>query len=104
MRVLAARFRDRRGASVALRQLQRRMALSEQDVGIAPLGMPGEADHGEAVLAGRFPEDRLAEVRELVHEAGGEIVANVDERWTQPWRQRSNPATDVVEQGRAERP
>lgn len=102
MRVLAARFSDRRGAATALRKLRRTMALSEQDVDVAPLGIPGQAEHGEAVLAGRFPDDRLAEVRELVRQAGGEIVANVDERWTLPWRTRTN-GTHVVERERAER-
>lgn len=92
MRVLAARFADRRGASAALRRLQQKMALQPFDAAVAPLGIPGQADHGEAVLAGRFPDERLSEIRQLVHEEGGEIVANVDERWTRPLRRSGRGA------------
>ena len=35
------------------------------------------------VLAGRFADDSADTVVALVREAGGEIVANVDETWTQ---------------------
>jgi hypothetical protein len=64
------------------------MALEPQDAAVAPLGMPGKSDDGEAVLAGRFPDEQLSEVRQLLHEEGGEIVANVDESWTRPWPRR----------------
>ena len=37
-------------------------------------------------LAGRFPDDSADTVVALVRDAGGEIVANVDETWTQPRR------------------
>lgn len=84
MRVLAARFPDREHASAALGNLHRRFPLDARDVGIAPLGIPGEITHDDTLLAGRFPEERAAEVDLLIREAGGEIVANVDERWTRP--------------------
>jgi hypothetical protein len=84
MRVLAARFPDRERASLALRRLNRRFRLGPRDVGIAPLGIPGERSETETVLAGRFPESRMAEVGRVVREAGGEIVADVDESRTRP--------------------
>lgn len=84
MRVLAARFPDREHASAALGRLYRRFALGPRDVSIAPLGIPGEATHDETLLAGRFPEERKAEVDELLRALGGEIVADIDERLTRP--------------------
>lgn len=84
MRVLAARFPDRERASAALGDLQRRFPLRPSDVGIAPLGTPADDTHDATLLAGRFPEEKRAEVDRVVREAGGEIVADVDERWTRP--------------------
>jgi hypothetical protein len=84
MRVLAARFPNRERASLALGRLHRRFRLGPLDVGIAPLGIPGERSESETVLAGRFPENRMAEVGRVVREAGGEIVADVDESRTRP--------------------
>ena len=84
MRVLAARFPDRRRASTVLGALHRRFPVDPQDVAIAPLGVPGEASHGETVLAGRFPEELTDQVGALVNQAGGEIVVDVDEEWTRP--------------------
>jgi hypothetical protein len=84
MRVLAARFPGREQASAALGDLNRRFALKPSDVGIAPLAIPEGTGNEYTLLAGRFPEDRTAEVDRVVREAGGEIVADVDERWTRP--------------------
>jgi hypothetical protein len=84
MRILAARFADRDRASAVLGRLQRTLEVGPPDVAIAPLGIPGRATRNETLLAGRFPEEQTAEVASLVQEAGGEIVVNVDERWTQP--------------------
>lgn len=84
MRVLAARFPDRRRASTVLGALHRRFPVDPQDVAIAPLGVPGEASDGEIVLAGRFPEEVTDQVGALVNQAGGEIVVDVDEAWTRP--------------------
>jgi len=82
MRVLAARFPDRRRASTVLGALHRRFPVDPQDVAIAPLGVPGQASDGETLLAGRFPEELTDQVGEIVSEAGGEIVVDVDETWT----------------------
>ncbi len=83
MRVVAARFPDRDRASAALDRLQRTVAVRPPDVGIAPLGLPGDDAH-ETLLAGRFPDEHLPDVVRLVRETGGEIVADVDEDWTLP--------------------
>jgi hypothetical protein len=56
--------------------------LDRPEVEVAPLAHPGEAVRGEAVLAGRFPDDRAKEAVRLVVRAGGEIVADIDERLT----------------------
>jgi hypothetical protein len=84
MRVLAARFPDRRRASTVLGALHRRFPVDPQDVAIAPLGVPGQASDGETLLAGRFPEELTDRVGEIVNEAGGEIVVDVDEALTRP--------------------
>jgi hypothetical protein len=85
VRVLAARFRDRQTASAALDALRRRLALADEDAAIAPLGTPGARDEGEAtLLAGHFHETQVALVHSTVTHAGGDVVADVDERWTRP--------------------
>ncbi len=75
--------------------LQRRLHLEARDVDIAPLGIPGQPSTNDTLLAGRFSDAQAPEVAELMREAGGEIVANVDEAWTQPRvgprRQGSHP-------------
>ena len=80
MRVVAARFSEPSQAAAARELLQRE--LDRTDVEVAPLGHPGEAGSGDAVLAGRFPEDQVPAAVELVEQSGGEIVADVDERHT----------------------
>lgn len=84
MRVLAARFSDRRIASAVRDTLQRRLQVAPPDVDIAPLGIPGQPSSEVTLLAGRFSDAQAPEVAELVLEAGGEIVANVDEMLTRP--------------------
>ena len=85
MRVLAARFPDRERASAALDALQRRLRLAEEELAIAPLGTPGEGAKGDqTLLAGHFRDDQTPLVRMLVVSLGGEVVADVDEQWTQP--------------------
>ena len=84
MRVLAARFADRRIASAVRELLRSRMHIAPPDVDIAPLANVDEPSTDDTVLAGRFPDHAAAEAAELLLGAGGEIVANVDERWTLP--------------------
>jgi hypothetical protein len=54
------------------------------DVAIAPLGIPGQPDSNDIVLAGHVRDDAAAVVARLISEAGGEVVANVDESLTRP--------------------
>jgi hypothetical protein len=83
MRVLAARFRDRRAAS-AVRERLIGALRDDAGVDIAPLGVPGQPEADDTVLAGRFSENEAAIVAHLISEAGGELVADVDEAWTRP--------------------
>ena|SRR5687768_9795393 len=85
MRVLAAKFADRRIASAVRELLRRELDLAAPDLAIAPLASATEdRTTDETVLAGRFDDRAAAEVAKLVRDAGGEIVANVDEQWTRP--------------------
>ncbi len=62
------------------------------DVDIAPLGTPGQPESSDMVLAGRFPDNEAEVVERLISDAGGEVVANVDEALTRPRpRTHSNP-------------
>ncbi len=90
MRVLAARFTDRRIASAVKEMIERRLHLHASAVGIAPLGDPDRPMDTDTLLAGRFPDEEALNVTGWLREAGGEIVADVDEAWTKP---RSKPAT-----------
>ena len=80
MRVVAARFSEP-GQAFAVRDLLER-ELDQADVAVAPLGHPGEPIAGDAVLAGRFSDEQARTAVELVKRGGGEIVADIDERWT----------------------
>jgi hypothetical protein len=84
MRVLAAKFPDRRIASAVRERLRRELDVAAPDLAIAPLASATEDRTDETVLAGRFDDRAAAEVAKLVRDAGGEIVANVDEQWTRP--------------------
>jgi hypothetical protein len=84
MRVLAARFSDRRIASAVIELLQRRLHVAAPDVDIAPLGMPGQPSANDTLLAGRFSDAQAPEVAQMVRDAGGEMVANIDEILTRP--------------------
>ena len=80
MRVVAARFSESSQASAARDLLERE--LNQPGVEVAPLAHPGEPVSGDALLAGRFPDEQARTAVELVEGAGGEIVADIDERWT----------------------
>ncbi len=92
MRVLAARFRDRRAAAAVRDRLIQRRRDGAAPLDIAPLGVPGNPESSDMVLAGQFADDEAAAVTELVRQGGGEIVANVDETWTRP-RVVAHPTT-----------
>ena len=80
MRVVAARFAEPDKASAALDLLRRELPVA--DVAVAPLAHPGEAGSADALLAGRVPDEVAPAAVALVEDAGGEIVADIDERWT----------------------
>jgi hypothetical protein len=84
MRVLAARFPDRGRASAVCELLRQKLHLGPVDVDIAPLGSLGDETANETLLAGRFNDEIAPRVAQVVADAGGEIVANVDEMWTRP--------------------
>jgi hypothetical protein len=82
---LAARFPDRQRASAALDALRQCLALADDDAAIAPMGSPGAGNGGEeTLLAGRFRENQVPLVHSTVTRGGGDVVADVDERWTRP--------------------
>jgi hypothetical protein len=81
MRVLAAAFVEPGGATRVLRELRRRFGLAPGDAAVAPLGTAGMAV-AKTVFAGRFEDENVPEVRRVVAEHGGEVVSEVDERWT----------------------
>jgi hypothetical protein len=90
LRVVAAKFHEPRRAVAVLRQLHDRLRVAPRDAAVAPLGTPGQPPAHDAVLAGRFPDEQAPLVIDLVRRAGGEVVANVDERWTRPDKGRSS--------------
>jgi hypothetical protein len=94
-RVLAAKFPDRAHASQALESLQRRLD-EPVEAEIAPLAAGNEPAAQDTLLAGHFAEDHKPQVEEIVRQAGGEIVADVDERWTKP---RTHILDDAPEGG-----
>jgi hypothetical protein len=81
MRVLAAAFENPRAARNALDELRHRYGLLPSDASIAPLGN-GDRSGARTVLAGRFYDDAVPEIRALVAEHGGQVLSEVDERWT----------------------
>jgi hypothetical protein len=81
--VLAARFADREAATSVLEQLRASFDLGPHDAETAPLGDMDDHD-GLTLLAGRFADAHLPQVRVHIERGGGEIVADVDEGWTHP--------------------
>lgn len=93
MRVLAAAFAEPVGATRVLRELRRRFGLAPGDAAVAPLGTAERTD-GQTVLAGRFEDEVVPEVRRVVAEHGGEVVAEIDELLTRPFtRGMGSPQT-----------
>jgi hypothetical protein len=81
--------------------LERRLRLHATDVGIAPLGDPDRPSDTGTLLAGRFPDEEATDVIGWLREAGGEIVADVDEAWTKPRaHQSSAPWKQTFQRGR----
>ena len=80
MRVVAARFSEPSQASAARDLLERE--VDHAGLEVAPLAHPGEEVTGDALLAGRFTDEQASLAVRLVQRAGGEIVADIDERWT----------------------
>lgn len=91
VRVIAARFVEAEAASRAISRMKVTLDLGPDDVGIAPLGGADQPQEAKVLLAGRFREARLDEIRRIIQCAGGEIVADLDEGRTRP-RRPSNPA------------
>jgi hypothetical protein len=81
MRVLAVAFAERSAAIRALDALRLRYGLEPTDASVAPLGSDG-ASTARTVVAGRFRDEVVDDVRRYVTELGGEVVSDVDERWT----------------------
>jgi hypothetical protein len=84
MKVVVATFADEDRARRVLRILRDRYDLGPADAQVAPLGA-GPVEGADVLLAGRFRDQRLKEIRELVEEHGGTIVQEVDEQRTRPW-------------------
>ncbi len=83
MRVLAAAFEDAADATSTLEELRQRYRLRPGDAAIAPLAGAERAEE-RTVLAGRFDDDEVWDVRTVVAEHGGFVVSDVDESWTHP--------------------
>ena len=81
MRVLAVAFPERNSAIRALDDLRTRYALGPADASVAPLGSD-PANAARTVFAGRFRDEVISDVRRYVTDLGGEVVSDVDERWT----------------------
>jgi hypothetical protein len=90
VRVLAARFTDAAAADRALAHLRHRLELGSDDASLAPLGGADQPTDGSVILAGRFRESRVPEVRRFMEASGGVVVTDVDEGWTKP---RAGPAS-----------
>jgi hypothetical protein len=84
VRVIAARFMEAEAASRVVSRMKARLDLGPDDVGIAPLGGADQPQGAQVLLAGRFREARLDEIRSIIERHGGEIVADLDEGRTRP--------------------
>jgi hypothetical protein len=84
VRVIAARFREAGAVSRAVSRLRSVLDVGPDDVGTAPLGGVDQPQDAKYLLAGRFRESRLDEIRSIIEADGGEIVADLDELRTRP--------------------
>jgi hypothetical protein len=83
MHVLAARFRTISAASAALRAIRSAVTVAPGDSGVRPLGSTRyDAPTGDFLLAGRFEEQDVPAVIDIVATQGGKVI-----------EQRSEPAT-----------
>lgn len=95
MRVIAARFREAGAVSRAVSLLRSVLDVGPDDVGTAPLGGVDQPQDAKFLLAGRFRESRLDEIRSIIEHGGGEIVADLDEGRTRPRVSRSVPVRET---------
>ena len=84
MRVVGATFSRREKAEQVLEELRSRFDLRQSDAAVAPLGVTGDREDA-TVLAGRFQDDCVALVRELIERCGGSIAVEIDEQATKRW-------------------
>lgn len=82
MRVFAATFRDHPSAEAAELGLARALPLGADGVRLAALGRASDPNGPDTILAGRFEDDAMRVVREVVRQCGGTIVADLDEERT----------------------
>src|SRR5690348_10764836 len=81
MRVLAAAFDDAAAARSVVDELRNRYRLRPTDVSMAPLST-SEPRTRQTVVAGRFADEAIPDIRAFVARRGGEVVSDVDEQWT----------------------
>lgn len=91
MMVVGARFRALAGARAALRAIRASVGVAPGDVAVRPLGGTRyEAPVDDFVLAGRFEDEDVSTVIDVVHEHGGSVI----ERRPDP--PRSAPASGAA--------
>lgn len=94
MRVVAARFGDREAAAGVLRVLRERYGLGPGDADLAPLGAPTSLEERATLLAGRFHDEKVGEIVQLIERSDGMVVADIDEQWTRPRSARGELAAE----------
>jgi hypothetical protein len=93
MRVLAAAFPNLRAARSALDDLRSRFGPGAVDARTAPLGND-DASGSDTVLAGRFSDEAVPEIRVMVARHGGQVVSDVDESWTRSSAVQESPDSE----------
>jgi hypothetical protein len=79
MRIFAASFLTEESAVQALEALDRQFHASSS-IRIAPFGHTGGAQGPSMLLAGRFEDHVIDAVRAAVHELGGTVLVDAEER------------------------